>query len=81
MMRFNLTRYLTVFFLCGLFAVISTVAQVPTGTITGTVLDQNKAAMVGTEVTVTSQDTGTTYTTKTGPNGGYQFAGLNFGLY
>ena len=80
-MRLSLTRYLAVLFLFGLLAVISTVAQVPTGSVTGTVLDQNKAAIVGADVTITSQDTGTTYTTKTGPNGGYQFASLNFGLY
>ncbi len=77
----RITKYLALFCLLGLFAAISTVAQVPTGTVTGIVLDQNKAAIVGAEVTITSQDTGTKYSSKTGPNGGYQFASLNFGLY
>jgi len=82
MMRFaRISQYLAVFYLFGLFAVVSTFGQVPTGTITGTVLDQNKAAIVGAEVRITSQETGTSYTTKTGPNGGYQFATLNFGTY
>jgi hypothetical protein len=81
MMRLSFTRYLAVFFLFALVAVIPAVAQLPTGSVTGTVLDPNKAAVVGAEVTITSQDTGTKYTTKTGSNGGYQFAGLNFGLY
>lgn len=80
-MRLSFTRYLAVFFLLTLFAVTSAIAQVPTGTITGTVLDPNKAPVVGADVTITSQDTGTHYATKTGPNGGYQFASLNFGLY
>src|SRR5579862_1141624 len=81
LMRFNFVKHLAVFCLLGLFAAVSTFAQVPTGTVTGTVLDQDKAAVVGAEVTITSQDTGTSYTTKTGPNGGYQFATLNFGSY
>jgi hypothetical protein len=81
MMRLSFTRYLAVFFLFALLAVLPALAQLPTGTVTGTVLDPNKAAVVGADVTITSQDTGTSYTTKTGPNGGYQFASLNFGLY
>src|SRR5579864_7183940 len=81
MMRSHLARYVAVFFLFALFTVISTLAQVPTGTIRGTVLDPNKAPISAAQVTVTSQDTGTKYTTKTGPNGEYQFASLNFGLY
>lgn len=56
-------------------------AQVPTGSIVGTVLDAQKAAVAGAEVTITSQDTGVQYKTTTASNGGYAVQSLNFGLY
>lgn len=56
-------------------------SQVPTGSIVGTVLDAQKAAIDGATVTVTSLDTGIAYTTKTASNGGYSVTSLNFGRY
>src|SRR5579872_4564399 len=60
---------------------IPVLAQVPTGSIVGTVLDAQKAAVIGAEVTITSQDTGVQYKTTTASNGGYAVQSLNFGLY
>src|SRR5579872_944061 len=60
---------------------LSVSAQVPTGSIVGTVLDAQKAAVTGAEVTMTSQDTGVQYKTTTASNGGYAVQSLNFGLY
>lgn len=60
---------------------IPVLAQVPTGSIVGTVLDAQKAAVAGAEVTITSQDTGVQYKTTTASNGGYAVQSLNFGLY
>lgn len=56
-------------------------AQVPTGSIVGTVLDAQKAAVPGATVTVTSEDTGAKYATKTAENGGYSVSSLTFGFY
>jgi hypothetical protein len=56
-------------------------AQVPTGSIVGTVVDAQKATIEGATVTVTSLDTGVAYTTKSAPNGGYSVTSLNFGRY
>lgn len=61
--------------------VIPVLAQVPTGSIVGTVLDAQKAAVAGADVTITSQDTGVQYKTTTASNGGYAVQSLNFGLY
>lgn len=60
---------------------IPVLAQVPTGSIVGTVLDAQKASIAGADVTVISMDTGIAYTTKTASNGGYAVSSLNFGLY
>jgi hypothetical protein len=64
-----------------LLGLISTSAQVPTGSIVGTVIDAQKAAVEGADVTITSQDTGAKYTTKTASNGGYSVTSLTYGLY
>ncbi len=64
-----------------LLGAIPVLAQVPTGSIVGTVLDAQKAAVAGAEVTITSQDTGVQYKTTTASNGGYAVQSLNFGLY
>lgn len=63
------------------FGAFPVLAQVPTGSIVGTVLDAQKAAVAGAEVTITSQDTGVQYKTTTASNGGYAVQSLNFGLY
>lgn len=64
-----------------LMGAIATWSQVPTGSIVGTVLDAQKAAVEGASVTVTSLETGVAYTTKTASNGGYSITSLNFGRY
>ena len=56
-------------------------AQVPTGTISGTVLDKQGLAVNDAQVTIISQETGVKYTAKTASNGGYQVSRLDFGLY
>ena len=56
-------------------------AQVPTGSIVGTVLDTQKAAVPGATVTVISEETGAKYTTKTAANGEYSVSSLTFGFY
>lgn len=70
-----------VFAIAFFMAAFGTRAQVPTGSIVGTVLDQQNAAVVGADVTITSLDTGTKYATKTAANGEYSVTSLNFGLY
>ncbi len=60
---------------------IPALAQVPTGSIVGTVVDAQKAAVGGADVTITSQDTGVQYKTRTASNGGYAVQSLAFGLY
>ncbi|HEV2488230.1 MAG TPA: TonB-dependent receptor [Candidatus Acidoferrales bacterium] len=64
-----------------MIGVVPVLAQVPTGSIVGTVLDAQKAAIAGADVTITSQDTGVQYKTQTASNGGYAVQSLNFGLY
>ncbi|MGH9729368.1 MAG: carboxypeptidase regulatory-like domain-containing protein, partial [Candidatus Acidiferrales bacterium] len=63
------------------FGAISVSAQVPTGSIVGTVVDAQKATVAGADVTITSLDTGSKYSTSTASNGGYSVSSLNFGLY
>lgn len=64
-----------------LMGAIATWSQVPTGSIVGTVLDAQKAAVAGADVTITSQETGVQYKTTTASNGGYAVQSLNFGMY
>ena len=64
-----------------LFGIGTAFAQVPTGSIVGTVLDAQKAAVPGATVTITSEETGAKYTTTTAANGGYSVTSLTFGLY
>lgn len=74
-------RALWLMLLTFVFGIGTALAQVPTGSIVGTVLDAQKAAVEGATVTVTSLDTGIAYTTKTASNGGYSVTSLNFGRY
>ncbi len=60
---------------------ITTMAQVPTGAITGTVKDTQGLAIVDAVVTLTNQGTNATYSSKTGSNGGYQFDHIDYGMY
>lgn len=70
-----------VFAIAFFMAAFGTRAQVPTGSIVGTVLDAQKAAVEGATVTITGLDTGIAYTTKTASNGGYSITSLTFGRY
>jgi hypothetical protein len=56
-------------------------AQVPTGSIVGTVQDIQGLAVGGADVVLTSQGTNHTYTAVTSSTGSYQFSSLDFGLY
>lgn len=57
-------------------------AQVnPTGTLTGTVLDSQGAAVVGANVTVTDQATNSATNTQTGADGHFSVPNLNSGNY
>lgn len=52
-----------------------------TGGITGSVMDPNKAVIVGAEVTIVSVDAGISAATKTDENGTYRFSSLKPGTY
>jgi hypothetical protein len=56
-------------------------AQVPTGTILGTVKDAQGLSIAGATITLTNQGTSRTQTGTTSSRGGYEFTDLNVGLY
>jgi hypothetical protein len=56
-------------------------AQVPTGSIAGTVLDAQRLPIVDATVTLKNEQTNKTYASKTGSAGGYQFERLDYGQY
>src|SRR5579872_1754435 len=58
-----------------------TMAQVPTGSITGTVQDSQGLPVDGVTVTLTNQDTNATFTSATASSGGYQFEHVDYGVY
>ena len=60
---------------------ISLAAQLPTGTILGTVKDSGGGVIPGTSVTVTNSDTGLNRTAATGEDGTYRFPALPVGQY
>ena len=66
-----------------IFAACATVgmAQVPTGSISGTVLDAQRLPILDATVTLKNEQTNRTYTSKTGSAGGYQFERLDYGQY
>jgi hypothetical protein len=66
-----------------LLVVCATVAmaQVPTGSITGTVQDSQGLPVEGVTVTLTNQETNATFTSVTGSVGGYQFEHIDYGVY
>ena len=55
-------------------------AQVPTGTILGTVKDAQGLSIAGATVTLTNQGTASTQTDTTSSRGGFQFTHLNVGF-
>lgn len=62
---------------CGL----GVAGQVPTGSITGTVKDAQGLPVSDVTVTLVNEQTNATYTSTTGPAGGYQFEHIDYGLY
>ena len=74
---------LRVFAALALLAACATVgmAQVPTGSISGTVLDAQRLPIVDATVTLKNEQTNRTFTSKTGSAGGYQFERLDYGQY
>ncbi len=57
------------------------VAQIASGTISGTVKDASSAVIPGANVTATNTDTGATRTGATGADGSYKFSALSLGNY
>jgi carboxypeptidase family protein len=55
--------------------------QVVTAAVRGTVTDEQGAAIVGADVTITNQDTGYTRSMKTGTDGAYNFTDMPLGTY
>ena len=66
---------------CFLLSTGSLNAQVNTGSLSGLVLDQSGAAVAGTELTVTSADTGYSRTGKSLGDGAYSLPDLPIGSY
>ncbi len=64
-----------------LLAPLSTLAQAPTGTISGSVQDQSGAVILDAEVSITSQATGASRTVRSGPDGTFSAPSLNAGVY
>lgn len=62
-------------------ASVNLFAQVPTGTILGTVKDAQGLSIAGATVTLTNQGTSKTQTGTTSSRGGYEFTDLNVGFY
>lgn len=56
-------------------------AQVPTGSIVGTVKDAQGLAVEGAKVTLTNEGTNYSYNSITSSTGGYQFDHIDFGIY
>lgn len=56
-------------------------AQVPTGTITGTVKDSQGLSIPGAIVTLTNEGTARTQAATSSSRGGFQFTHINFGVY
>jgi hypothetical protein len=59
----------------------NSVAQTPTGSITGTVADAQGLAVEGADVTLTNQQTNYTYKSATSSTGAYQFSSIDYGIY
>src|SRR5580698_10709218 len=64
-----------------LFSIVALHAQVNTGSLSGLVLDSSGAAVSGTELTVTSADTGYSRTGKSLGDGAYSLPDLPIGNY
>ena len=74
---FRLIGVIALAFLLG----ISVAAQVPTGSIVGTVKDIQGLTVEGANITLTNQGTNYTYISTTSSTGAYQFEHIDFGIY
>lgn len=77
-------RYVLATLLCSLtFLLVAgpLAGQAPTGTLRGTTFDKSGARIVGAQITVTDNATGTQYTTQSGVTGEFTIANLNPGSY
>src|SRR6267378_3237852 len=81
-MRFNLSllRFLS-FSLFLTFSAITARAQSDRGTIAGTVLDSSGGVVANAAVTVTSTETGASYSATSGPTGGFRVQDVRVGTY
>jgi len=81
-MRFNLSllRFLS-FSLFLTFSAIIARAQSDRGTIAGTVLDSSGGVVANAAVTVTSTETGASYSATSGPTGGFRVQDVRVGTY
>ncbi len=68
-------------YFCLITGTIFANAQVPTGTITGRILDPTGAAIAGAHLVITSQETGNTRVLLSGERGDYSAAALLAGTY
>lgn len=75
------SRFLTFAALAAVLYGVPAYAQVPSGWITGTVRDVQRAAVPGATITVTHRTTGASGTTTTGADGSYEVSGLEPGAY
>jgi hypothetical protein len=81
-MNFHRCGRLSLFVLLSLgVAGMDAIAQVPTGTITGTVKDSQGLSIPGAVVTLTNEGTASTQTDTTSARGAFQFTHINFGVY
>jgi hypothetical protein len=64
-----------------LMAGIQSFAQLPTGTILGTVKDPSESVVANAKITATNSDTGATRTSTSGSDGAYRFSALPVGNY
>jgi hypothetical protein len=62
-------------------AAVNATAQVPTGTIAGTVRDSQGLSIPDATGTLTNEGTASTQTDKTSSRGAFQFTHINFGVY
>ncbi len=84
MNRLSVSRWLSGLVVVAVAAVLSVpslMAQVDTGSITGTVTDASGAVVSGAKVTLTDAGTGASLTTTTGSSGSYSFNPVRIGTY
>jgi hypothetical protein len=74
-------RSLLVVIIFSTLGITPLLAQVDTGSITGTVTDNSGAVISGAKITLTNEGTGTSLSTTSGANGVYDFSPVRIGAY